>query len=144
MDKAKISARIMTFLENGRKEITTKEELEKFAIGSLISYMNMSNIFKLGGFITKFAEEYFIYVTPDFVQKYRVRYINVKTMWVGDVYKVFNDIVSITKTKKKKTNFSVKVNKVVVYYARNNFDLKRFISTSRYKKIIEWCNYFSS
>ena len=137
-----IEARIKTFIEYGRKEITTKEELEEFPIGSLISYMNKDNMLKQGGFIIKFTDDYFNYITADFTAKYRVRYVNVKKMWVGDVYKVSKDIISLTTTTQPKTNFPVKVNNVVVFYAKNNFDIKRYTSTIKYKTMIKWCEYF--
>lgn len=144
INRAAIAAKIDTLIENGRKEITTKEELEKFPIGSLISYMNKNNIYKLGGFIIKFADEYFIYITPDFTTKYRVRYRNILKIWVGDVYSVTNDVVSLVKTKQKKTKFPVKIDNIVVYYAARLFDFKRFMNTERYRIMNNWFNYFVS
>ncbi|AGF84818.1 hypothetical protein QJ854_gp964 [Moumouvirus goulette] len=66
------------FLNKGRKVIKTKKELEQYSIGSLISYVNKRNEFRQGGFVTKITEEYFIYLTPDFQTKYRVRFNIVK------------------------------------------------------------------
>lgn len=143
MDKASLSAKISNMIEYGRKEITTKEELEEFPIGSLISYMNKNNIFKTGGFIIKFSDEYFIYIMPDFTTKYRVRYKNVLKMWAGDVYSVKNDIVSIVKSLNKKTNFPVKLDNIVIYYGKNNFDVKRFMNTDKYKNMIKWYEFFN-
>jgi hypothetical protein len=144
VNKARIEAKIMCFTENGREEITTKKQLEKYKIGSLVSYTNTANVFKMGGFITKFADEYFIYVTPDFTTKYRVRYVNIKKMWVGDVYRVKNDLISLTETIQKKTNFEIKINDVVIFYARNSFDVKRFKSTDKYKRLVAWNEYFNN
>jgi hypothetical protein len=142
ISKAVLSAKISMMIENGRKEITTKEELEKFPIGSLISYMNKNNIFKLGGFIIKFSDEYFIFITPDFQTKYRVRYKNISKMWVGDVYSTKNDIVSLVKTSQPKTNFPVKIGNIIVYYAAKTFDMKRFENTEKYNRMSSWYNYF--
>ncbi len=133
---------ITTRIENGRKGLTTKKQLEKFPIGSLISYMNVNNVFRPGGFIIKFATEYFIYITPDFSTKYRVRYSHVLKMWAGDVYHTKNDFVSIVQTTHEKTNFPVVVNNITVYYANKTYDAKRFKNTEKYKKIIQWCQYF--
>ena len=94
-DKASTAAKIDTIIENGRKEITTKKQLEKFPIGSLISYMNIDDRFRTGGFIIKFATDYFIYITPDFSTKYRARYSHILKMWAGNVYNTKNDIVII-------------------------------------------------
>lgn len=143
-DKARIGAKIINLIENGRKEITTKEQLEKYEIGSLISYVNNADIFKSGGFIIKFADEYFIYITPDFKTKYRVRYINVKKMWIGNVYKIKNDLVSLSKSTQKPTKFEIKINNIIIHYARNSFDVKRFMSTEKYKRLIAWNEYFNN
>jgi len=137
-------AKIATLIDHGRKEITTKEELEKYPIGSLISYMNNKNVYKIGGFLLKVVEEYFIYLDLDFQTKYRVRYGNVEKMWVGDVHKVNNDIVSIAKTKQEKTNFPVKIGKTIVYYAVNRFDLNRFVNTKKYQNMAKWYEYFEN
>jgi hypothetical protein len=143
MNKAIVAAKIDTFVENGRKEITTKKQLEKFPIGSLISYMNIDNVFRSGGFIIKFTPDYFIYITPDFSTKYRARYSHILKMWAGNVYNTQNDIVSIVPASQDKTNFSVVVNDIPIYYAKKSFDAKRFKHTAKYKKIIEWCTYFN-
>ena len=141
-DKAILGAKISKMIENGRIEITTKEELEEFPIGSLISYMNNNNYFKIGGFLTKITDEYFIFITSDFKQKYRVRYQYINKMWIGDVFSVKNDLVSIVPTTKTKTNYPVKVNNIVVYYAPNNFGVSRFKHTAKYKSMIQWTEYF--
>ena len=135
-------AKVKTMIEYGRKEITTREELEEFPIGSLISYVNKDNAFRHGGFIIKYTEEYFNYITVDFQTKYRVRYVNVRKMWVGDVYKVTKDIISLVATTQNKTNFPIKVDDIIVYYAKNNFDVKRYTSTVKYETMTKWCEYF--
>jgi hypothetical protein len=142
VNKALFASKIDTMIENGRKEITTKKQLEKYPIGSLISYLRNDNIYKPGGFIIEFAPEYFIYILHDFSTKYRARYHNIDKMWVGSVYKTKNDFVSIVPIKHQKTNFPVIVNNVTIYYAKNTFDVKRFINTEKYKKIIQWREYF--
>jgi hypothetical protein len=142
MNKALNDAKIQVLVEKGRKEITTKKQLEKFPVGSLISYINIDNELRTGGFITKFKNDYFIYIAPDFKKKRKGKYERILKMWVGSVYKTKNDIVSITKTDKDKTNFPVKVNHVVVYYARSTIDQKRFQNTAKYKTMILWTEYF--
>ena len=141
-NKDAIKMKIKKMIENGRVEITTKEELEEYDIGSLISYVNNNGTFKLGGFITKFSDEYFIYITPDLSQKYRVRYKNIQKIWVGDPFKCTNDIVSIVKTKQKKTNFPVRIGNVTVYYAQKKFDADRFKCTDKYEQYVKWYKYF--
>ena len=144
IDKASINAKISSMIENGRKEIFTKKELEQYPIGSMISYMNVNDIFKIGGFITNFDNDFFIYITPDFSQKYRARYKNIKKMIVGDIYSTKNDLVSLVKTNQNKTNYPIVVDDIIIYYATNNFHIKRFKNTQKYQKYIQWIDYFKS
>ncbi len=113
-----------------------------YSPGSPISYLNNNGVFKQAGFLVKVTDEYFIYITPDFSQKYRVRFKNVQKMLVGNVHKLNNDLICLTKTKQKKTNFPVELTGIIVYYAQSSFDRTRFINTDRYKRMLDWCNYF--
>ncbi|AVG46850.1 hypothetical protein [Acanthamoeba polyphaga mimivirus] len=140
--KTLLLAKIETLKENGRKEITSKSQLDEYPIGSLISYLNKNNIFKSGGFLIKITNEYFIYITPDFTTKYRVRFRNVNKMWVGDPRKINNDILSLKKTTSQKTNFPAKIDDIVVHYAKDNFSLKRFKNTQKYQRMLQWYQYF--
>jgi hypothetical protein len=141
-DKAALTAKIMTLIENGREEITTKEQLQEFPIGSVISYMNKAGIFKPAGFIKRFDDDYFVYITPDFEKCIRVKYKQVKKIWVGNVYVTRNDIVSIVPSDNKKTKFVAMVGDVPVYYGRDNASLKRFLCTNKYKKMQQWYDIF--
>lgn len=138
------AVKIENYKKNGRCEITTRDELLEYPIGSLISFTKKKNIFKLGGFLTKISDDYFTYITPDFEHKFRVKYSNVVKMWAGDVYSTHNDIVSLVKNSKKKTNYPITVDGIIVYYAKNNYDSTRFKCTDRYKRLIAWVNYFLS
>ena len=141
--KARTDAKIMSLVENGRKEVTTQKQLEKYPIGSLISFETKSGIFRPGGFITKFSDESFIYITPDFNARFRGTYKNIKKMWVGDVHKVKNDLISLAKTSQKSTKFEIEVGSTIIFYARNTFDIKRFKCTERYKRLMAWNEYFN-
>lgn len=142
INKAAFALKIDTMVKNGRKEITTKKQLEKYPIGSLISYLNNQNIFRPGGYIIKFNPEYFIYITSDFTAKYRARYSHIQKMWVGSVYETKNDFASIVPTAQAKTKFPLIVNGIVIYYASDAYDIRRYTFTEKYKKIIKWCEYF--
>ncbi|BCS83785.1 hypothetical protein QLL95_gp0338 [Cotonvirus japonicus] len=145
VNKARIAVKISDYVENGRQEIlgpNIKKEIEKFPIGSLISYTNKLGEFRQGGFIVKFGDEYFIYLMPDFETKYRVKYKNVDKLWVGDVHKTKNDIVSIVKTSQKKTRFPVKFDDVLIYYAVDSYDVKRYKKTKKYENMTKWYDYF--
>lgn len=144
--KTDIETKISTLLERGRKEITSHKQLTKFPIGSLISYTNNDGVFKNGGFLYKFDKngEWFVYITPDFETKIRVRYCNVKTMYVGDVFKVTSDIVSLSEPTTKPTNFPVKIGDRIIYYGKSTFLAKRFMHTDKFKRMIKWYDYFIS
>ncbi|AEQ32559.1 hypothetical protein [Megavirus chiliensis] len=142
-NKAMLSAKIESLIENGRKEIKRQKELEKYPIGSLISYFNKDGVFKIGGFIKNFGDDNFVYLSSDFEKNIRVRYCNVDKMYVGDVFKTKNDIVSIVPYTKTKTNFPVKIGDVVVYYGKNNTMSRRFMHTQKYKRMDQWYKIFS-
>lgn len=133
--------KINNLIERGRVEISTKKQLEKYQLGSPISYLNRNNIIKQGGYLYKFGDEWFIFITTDFSSKIRVRYKNVSKMWVGDVYKTNGDIVNLS-TKQSKTNFPVKIGDTVVHYAPNTFKMKRFMNTEKYQQMVKWYDYF--
>lgn len=130
-------------IDNNRNIITTKEELEEYAIGSLISYMTINGNFRSGGFIIKFCEDYFIYIMPDFVTKYRARYVNISEMWIGDVYTTRNDIVSIVSCERKKTKFSIIINDVIIFSGSED-NCSQFKHGERYEMITNWCTYFNN
>ena len=145
-NKAYDLARISNLIENGRKKIISRKELEAFPIGSLISYTNVRDRFNHGGFIVSFpSEEYFIYIDADFTQKYRVRYKNVKTMYVANVFEIAKDkdIISFAPVlAEKKTNFPIFVGPYLVFYAKNKFDMKRFFATKKYVTMVKWLELF--
>lgn len=138
-----ITIKVQTLVQNGRHEVTTKEELEKYPIGSLVAFITKSGVLRVGGFITKFKKLYFVYVKDDFEKTWRGRYEKIDKIYVGDVYSTYNDIVSITEPKNRKTtNFPVTLNNAVVYHGKNNYDVKRFMLTDRYLNMIKWNEYF--
>lgn len=141
-NKSILELKLETLIENGRQEITTKKELEEFQIGSLISYINTNGIFKVGGFVTKITDEYFIYLDDEFENKFRVRFNNVKKMYVGNVYDTKNDIVSIVKSDKTETKYPVTIDDIIVYYGYDSHDMKRYLHTKKYKLMDKWITYF--
>lgn len=120
-------------VKNIRNEITTKKQLEKYPIGSLISYENTKGDFKLGGYIIEFHDTYFVYVYLDFVVTHVGRYSRIKKMWVASVCR-FN-----VKTSQDKTLYPHKSGDVVVYYATDSINL------SNSERIMSgWTKYFIS
>lgn len=142
VSEAAIEKKVASLLKNGREEITTKEELENFQPGSLISYINKNNEFKSGGFLVKINKDHLIFVTPDFQSRIRVKYCNIDKMWVGDVFAVTKDILSIQPCKQRVTDFPVKVGGVVIHYCRNEDDIEVYKDTQKYQKINAWMEYF--
>jgi hypothetical protein len=142
-NKALVEAKINTMIKNGRTQIKTIGQLKDFKKGSLISYMNTNKIYKSGGFVWKVNDDNFIYLNLDTGQKIRVKIENVEKMWVGSVFAVKNDIVSIVPTPNKKTTKPVMVNDVVVYYAKDSYDYNRYICTSKHKLMKKWSNIFN-
>ncbi|AYV85352.1 MAG: hypothetical protein Satyrvirus12_6 [Satyrvirus sp.] len=139
-----IKTRVEYLLQNGRKEIHTKSELDKFPVGALISYINKHDIFRTAGFLTKVTDDYFIYIQPDLKTRIRVRFKNVKKMYLGTVYETINDLVSIVKTNKKETKFPVIIDNIVVYYANNRYDEIRYRNTEKFCLMLAWFSFFRS
>lgn len=129
---------------NGRKEITTVNELKKYPVGSLISYMNKFGIFKSAGFLWRVDDDNFIYLNLDTNKKFRVRFKNVDKMWVGNVYNVKDDIVSIIPSTKNKTSKPVTIGKINIYYAKDKYDYNRYLCTKKYKLMKKWYEVFGS
>lgn len=140
--KLRLATKIDDMKNNGRKEITSKEELEKYAIGSLISYLNKRGIFRTAGYLQSFGDDYFIYLTVDFSIKKKVWYKNVDKMWVGDVYKTKNDLVSIIPSTNKKTKIVAKIGGIAVYYTTNSNVLKRYMHSQKYQRMVKWYEIF--
>jgi hypothetical protein len=76
----------MAFETDNLETITKKQDLRDFHIGSHISYINVHDVFKLGGQLLKIKPDYFIYLSEN-DQKIRVRFVNVDKMWVGFPYR---------------------------------------------------------
>jgi len=143
INKAVLRLKINTMIENGRTEITNMKKLKKFPIGSLISYINSSGVFKVGGFLTAVRVDSFSYIDPDFQSRRRVKLNKIDKAWVGSVYDVSNDFVSIIPTSQSETNFPVIVQDIVIFYATTSYNKKRFQNTLKYLRIQKWIDYFS-
>jgi hypothetical protein len=143
-DKALIRLKIDDMLLNGRKEITTIDQLNKYPCGSLISYMNSDGIFRKGGFLLDIQDNSFSFLTSDFERRYRINMNKVSKIWIGSVYKVKNDVVSIVPTTKQKTSFPVKVGNIIVFYGQDNYAVKRYTHSAKFQTVLKWFNRFGS
>lgn len=144
-DKAIIGAKIENMLTNGRVEIDAKDiqKLLEYPVGSLITFIDDLNIYRIGGFLISTSDDHFVYIKPNLKNKFEIKYSNVKKIYVGDVYKTKNDLVSIVETTRPVTKFPISVNNVIIFYGNDSFDYKRFKHTQKYKLIMGWYNYFN-
>jgi very-short-patch-repair endonuclease len=138
----KLPAEVKHLINCGRVQVDNKEELENYPTGSLISYININNKFKSGGFFYRSSEDYFVYITPDYERKIRVRYNNIQSIWVGYVFSVKEDIVNIAQITQEKNKFPVEICDVIVYYAKNKTDKKRYMITQEFKVMMKWYEFF--
>jgi hypothetical protein len=63
-------------------------------------------------------------------------------MWVGDVFKTRDDFVSIIQTDQPPTKHKAAFGDIVVYYDTNGYNLKRYKSSVKYKRMAAWWEYF--
>lgn len=139
---ANSKTKIHNYIKFGRVKITTREELLDYPSGSLISYMSHNDTLKSGGYLLKVKTDWFIFITVDLKIKYRVRFENVKKMWVGDVFKLSSDVINFSKPIQAETNFPVKIGDHIVYYGKHSYQQVRFMNTTKYKRMLAWYNYF--
>lgn len=133
----------LSFVNHGRKEVTDnfKKQAEKFKIGSLVAYETNNGRYTKGGFVTEFCQDYLVWITLDFEQSYKIRYKNVKRMWLGDVFKVESDYVAFKKPDNV-TNYEVKIGNYPVKYFKNSRARNLFLETEKYKTMVKWHDYF--
>lgn len=65
-------------------------------------------------------------------------------MYVGDVYKVKNDVVSISPTEMKPTNYPIIVDGITVYYAGNKFHYRAYTASAKYENRLKWLHIFKN
>lgn len=128
--------------ENGRILISTKNELNKYPVGTLISYTNTSDIFFRGGYLIEIHNDSFVYLEPDFDKFHKVNFGDVNFMIVGIVSHVRNDLIDINPTNQKKTCYKVMIGDTVVYFAKSKNDKRKFMKTKLFERSTNWYNYF--
>jgi hypothetical protein len=145
-NKAYLKAKIKSLIDKGRNTVINRDELKKYPLGSNISYTDTNDIFHSGGFLDSIHKKYFVirYNFADEAEFESVYFTEVSIMYVGIVNKTKNDVVSIIKYERKKTNFPVYVGETIVYYASDTVDKNRFLSTEKYKRMIDWYNVYGN
>lgn len=126
-------AKIKELLDSGREEIKTKRQLSEFPLGSLVSYVTKDGLYRSGGFLRTIQDKYFALQGGNSTNpiSFSVQFDNIAKMYVGSPVKLANRT-------DKKTNFEVKIGNKVVYYAKSNYDAKRFKSTQKYKRMLNY------
>lgn len=133
---------IASYIKKGRCEITCYQDLKKFKKGHLISYLNIYGELKRAGFLLHVKKDYFVYLGLDLKTKKKVRYQFVDKMYVGDVYQVKNDIISLFPTIKKPTKYPLIVDGIVINYFTSEFAKKMYEYTQKHQILIKWIEIF--
>lgn len=128
-----IKQKIKKLIKSGRNVIKTKEELKKFPLGTLVSYITKEGLYRSGGFLRSIKNKYFALQGGNVANpiSFPVQFSNIKKMYVGSPIKNVNRTV-------KKTNFPVMIGKTIVYYAKSNYDIKRFKATKKYFRMASY------
>jgi hypothetical protein len=107
----------------------------------VISYILKEGQYRSGGFLTANSDYYFVILGGQINNKisFSVQYSNVQTIYVRKVAKRNdNKPIKPIPTLHSKTKYPVKVGKIIVYYAKDNFDRRRFMNTKKYSNMLKY------
>lgn len=143
--KKLIKAKIRELVdEKGATEIFNPKEsdLENFNKGVLISYVTKDGKYRSGGFLTNYDDKYFVLLGGGGFGpriSFSVQFKNVKAIYVRKPNKKNVDQpIKPTETTHYKTEYPVEIDGVVVYYARDNWDKRRFMNTKKYRNMLKY------
>jgi hypothetical protein len=140
-DKKKLDMKLMKMKEQGRVIVEGDEdemikEMENFPKHVHICYVTKENQYRCGGFLRKLVnnekEQYFVLFVPDKRLSFPVQFKNVKSLYIKAIQRKG---VEITPTDKPETKFPVKLGDIVVYYAKDAYDRRRFMTTEKFKNM---------
>jgi hypothetical protein len=125
-----------TVIENP-KYSDIEDVKEKLGKRLIISYILKDGKYRSGGFLTANSDYYFALLGGQIGAKisFSVQYSNVKTIYVR---KITKKPVKPVQTEHPKTKYPIKVGKIVVYYARDNYDRRRFMNTQKYAQMLKY------
>lgn len=131
-----IKGKIKQLIKSGRDVVKTRAELLNYPLGSLVSYITKEGLYRSGGFLRTIKDKYFALQGGNIANpiSFCVQFSNVKKMYVGSPIKNANRTVETS-------NFPVQVGEKIVYYAKSNYDVKRFKATKKYKRMIDYEKY---
>ncbi len=143
-NKALLQAKKDVLIGRGRKMVLTSEELKKFPKGSLISFEDDDGMFQKGGILTSIHSKYFKIICDLYSDEkpIKIKFNNIKSMYVGNPYETCGDTISIREHNKKKTKYAAYIGKIGVYYAREAIDFNRYLNTQKYKNMVKWYEKF--
>lgn len=139
-----IEEKIKALLDKGALEIKnpkyTDIENAKEQLGKrlLISYILKDGKYRSGGFLTANSDYYFVLLGGQIDNKisFSIQYMNVDTIYIRKVNKKnATKPIKPVPTLHLKTRFPVKIDDIVVYYAKDNFDRRRFMDTQKYSNM---------
>lgn len=151
-------ARLETYMSR-KPDYTPTANFNEVQVGQYIKFINTDNQFRSGGIVlgTKDGEggQYFLVRSYLYVGgKYRVfslQFSDIKQLWIRDKVgkkpkKIVDDQPLRVREPKDtrirfraaahETNFPVKINNEVVYYARDNYQRRRFMESVKFKKAL--------
>lgn len=144
-DPKKLQMKIMKMKDQGRTKVEgdaeeIMKELENFPKHIHISYVTKEDMYRSGGFLRKVVntekERYFILWVPDKKISFPVQAKNVKELWIKTVQRKVAE-VKIEPTTKAPTKFPVVVGDVTIYYAKDSWDRRRYMTTDKFKQMQE-------
>jgi len=146
-DKNLVQEKIEKLLNDGATKIENPDYkkmsslYDKIGKRLFISYITKDGQYRSGGFLTGISEYYFVVLGGQINNKisFSVQYSNVKELYAKQIQSHQSTTpIKPIKTKKPKTKFPVKINNIVVYYAKDNYDRRRFKQTNKYKRMIKY------
>lgn len=123
-------------ISKGRTEITTRDELIQFPPGSLVSYMKKNGLFRSGGFLIAIHDNFFT------LRGGKVGKPVTFDVFFNDVDKIYVGDFDLTPTTKKPTKFPVFIGDTIVYYGKDKYDAKRYTTTNKFIRTLQWYNQF--
>lgn len=141
--KKSVAEKIQTLIDKGATKIEypRKSDFDNMCgKGNLVSYITKDGKYRSGGFIVSWNEDYFAVrggggYGP--IISFSVQYKNIKEAYIRKPSRKNSPLEPIP-TDKPKTNYPVKIDKVTVFYGKNNWEVERFKKSNKYNRMVKW------
>jgi len=169
VDEEKLNKYLKEIIEEGWEEIS-KEEIKnlpksigiKYITKKVINDTNKTdtnkkskpNCFRSGGYILEHGEDNYLIFRSHGQSVFSLQYKDIERLWAKhpnrnrkkkkeeEVNYETKNVPFFTKPGEE-TKFTAEINGIIVKYCRNNFDLNRFMSTTKYKRaLVEGFEFF--